>query len=286
MIFSSGCEMEGQSETNATGIQAEKVSYLIDGRPVTLVNGMSVTQAAPGSASKIVTKIDGRPTMADINQDGLEDKLQIMTHSSGGSGTYYYFVAALAASDGYEGTEGILLGDRIAPAEIKVNGRQITIGWLDRGPGQPFSATPDQPRQRVFIYDAETRQFAQVERDFEGEADPRRMTLSMKPWIWVKAIYNNDTVVQPKQADAFSLTFGEDGHVNITTDCNTLNTRAIVESKQLRFDERMIDTRMYCEGAQEEQFSKMLTQVRSYFFTSKGELILEFAYDSGSMIFR
>jgi heat shock protein HslJ len=48
----------------------------------------------------------------------------------------------------------------------------------------------------------------------------------------------------------------------------------------------MAMTKMYCEGSQETEFVKMLLEVRSYFFTSKGQLILEIKFDSGVMKFR
>lgn len=43
---------------------------------------------------------------------------------------------------------------------------------------------------------------------------------------------------------------------------------------------------MYCEGSEEGDYSKMLGQVQSYMFTSKGELVFDLKFDTGSMIFR
>ena len=45
-------------------------------------------------------------------------------------------------------------------------------------------------------------------------------------------------------------------------------------------------TKMYCEGSQEADFSRMLAEVSRFFFNSRGELIAEFKHDSGSMTFK
>jgi hypothetical protein len=43
---------------------------------------------------------------------------------------------------------------------------------------------------------------------------------------------------------------------------------------------------MYCENSQEAEFTKMLGEVESYYFTNRGELVFNLKFDSGSMIFR
>jgi heat shock protein HslJ len=58
-----------------------------------------------------------------------------------------------------------------------------------------------------------------------------------------------------------------------------------VDKNKISFTE-MFTTEMYCEGSLDSDFSKMLGEVQSYLFTSKGELILELKLDTGSMIFR
>ena len=43
---------------------------------------------------------------------------------------------------------------------------------------------------------------------------------------------------------------------------------------------------MYCEGSQESDFQKLLQNTGSYHFTSKGELIFDLKFDSGTVTFR
>ena len=48
----------------------------------------------------------------------------------------------------------------------------------------------------------------------------------------------------------------------------------------------MMSTLMFCEGSQEEEFTHILTNTSGYLFTSRGELILELKFDSGTVTFR
>ena len=279
-----GCSKAGDVETGSNG-DPLNTSYRIGDQVVMLVNGQAETPAAPGSSTKITTEVWGTPQFADLDSDGREDAALVLIHDSGGSGTFYYVVAAIQEDDGYRGTPGVLLGDRIEPSNITVVDNRITVGFLGREPDDAFAVPPSDPMEQLAIYDPETLQLAQVARDFEGEADPARMTLQMKTWYWVKTVYNDDTVHTPAKPDVFSLTFGDDGNVNVTTDCNNVRGNYVVDENRIQFGQ-MMSTRMYCEGSQEQLFSKMLDSISSYFFTNRGQLVLEIKFDSGSMIFR
>ena len=279
-----GCAKSGDVESQGNSSPLD-TSYLIGDQVVTLVDGHAQVPAAPGSSTTITTGVWGTPEIADLNGDGREDAALVLIHDSGGSGTFYYVVAAIRDDDGYRGTPGVFLGDRIEPRGIAVVDNRITVEFLERAPGDAFAASPSVPAEQLAIYDAETGQLAQVARNFEGEADPARMTLQMKTWYWVKTAYNDDTVHTPIEPDVFSLTFDEEGNLHVTTDCNTMNGRYLVDEHRIQF-EQMASTRMFCEGSQEQEFAKMLESVSSYLFTDRGQLVLEVRYDSGSMIFR
>ena len=124
-----------------------------------------------------------------------------------------------------------------------------------------------------------------VVKDFEGEADPDRMTLGMTKWNWIKTAYSDDKIVTPLKEKKFTLTFKNNNTFSATTDCNGVGGEYKTKDKNITFD-KMMSTLMYCEGSQEAEFAKMLTETQSYMFTSKGELVLMLKYDSGSVIFR
>ncbi len=109
--------------------------------------------------------------------------------------------------------------------------------------------------------------------------------LQSKTWTWERTIYNNDTVQMPEEAGAFTLRFSDDDQVQVGTDCNNMRGGYIVTDNRIEFG-RMMSTRMYCEGSQEDLFAGMLENVTSYFIDDEGRLILELKYDSGSVILR
>ena len=263
-------------------------AYTLDGvqDTVTLVDGRSEAPAAPNSAARVLTAVWGDPILADFSGDGREDAVLVLTQTRGGSGTFYYLAAAVREDDGYRAIGGAFLGDRILPQTVGVEGKRITVAYLDRNAGEAMATPPSQPRERMFVYDtAGGGHLAVVAQDFEGEADPARMDLQMKTWAWRRTLYNNDTVEEPNEPGAFTLTFEDDGRVLIGTDCNTMRGSYQAEGKRLQFS-TVMGTRMYCEGSQEGLFTGALEQVNGYLFTGRGQLVLELRYDTGSMIFQ
>ena len=132
----------------------QNATYIIDGQPVTLVNGVAEQEAAPGSASKKVTKYFGNAVELDLNGDGLMDTGLILTQEGGGSGTFFYVAAALQQAGGsYQGTNAIFLGDRIAPQSTNVdpnNPAQFIVNYADRKASEPMSAQPSIGVSRTF----------------------------------------------------------------------------------------------------------------------------------------
>ena len=269
-------------------------TYTINGEKVTLKNGVSEV-AIPGSVEKIVTKVFGNEVRHDLNNDGREDTVFLLTQETGGSGVFYYVVARINATSGPIGSDAVLLGDRIAPQTTYMdegtttNGTKrqnvIVVNYAIRKVGEPMTTQPSIGKSIWLKLDTKTMQFGEVAQNFEGEADPTRMTLDMKTWAWTKTLYSDDKLVTPKSAGKFTITFKKDGTFSATTDCNGVGGEYIVNKNQITFS-KMMSTLMYCEGSQESDFTKMLEQSTSYMFTSKGEMVLLLKYDSGSVMFK
>jgi len=119
-------------------------TYIIEEKSVTLVNGKTEQEIVAGSASKLKTMAFGTPTKGDLNDDGIVDAALILTQNSGGSGTFYYAAAAVYNSGNKKtvGTNGILLGDRIAPQNILINGEIILVNYADRKKGESMATPP------------------------------------------------------------------------------------------------------------------------------------------------
>ena len=117
-------------------------TYIIDGIPVTLVDGKSAQSAAPGSAETITTQLFGAPVLGDVNGDGVNDAAVILVQTGAGSGTFYYAAVAVATSTGTVGTNAVLLGDRIAPDTTQIANGIVTVNYADRKPTDPMSTPP------------------------------------------------------------------------------------------------------------------------------------------------
>ena len=173
MLLIAGVVLYGsQTKQTADHINA---TYIIEGQAVTLHDGFSETEI-PDSATKITTRYFGNEIKADLDGDGDEDVAFIITQSAGGSGTFYYAVAALNTDGAYVGSDGYLLGDRIAPqsTEISQNPRHknvVVFNYSDRSMGEPMSASPSVSKSVYLKIVPEDNQWAIVEPAFEGESD-------------------------------------------------------------------------------------------------------------------
>ncbi len=116
-------------------------TYSIDGSAVTLINGKAA-EAIPDSSAQKVTTLFEANTKGDLHGDGIEDAVVILTQNSGGSGTFYYVAEALKTDVGYQGTNAILLGDRIAPVSNEIRHGFVLVNYADREKGQPMTARP------------------------------------------------------------------------------------------------------------------------------------------------
>jgi heat shock protein HslJ len=267
-------------------VDHRNADYRIGGQRVTLVDGRAEMPAAPGSAAMIVTTCCGNEARADLNGDGRDDSVFVLTQQTGGSGTFFYVAAALVADVRYVGSHAVLLGDRVVPQNIEIDSDGIvTVHYADRAPGESFATPPSVPKSLRLKLDTKSLQFGEVAQDFAGEADPATMRLDMKSWVWVAARYSDGTELVPRRPDAFTLTFGADGRFTATTDCNRMGGTYTAAGDALTFGDTFA-TRMFCEGSQENEFSALLEAVVSYRFTARGQLVLALDAGRGSVELR
>ena len=104
-----------------------------------------------------------------------------------------------------------------------------------------------------------------------------------RPWKWVRTQMSSGDVTSPIKQDAFTITFGEDGKVTGTTDCNNFFGSYTVQDNLISFGD-LASTKMYCEGSQESDFLRYLGEVQSFLIVGN-QLVLEIKYDSGQVIF-
>lgn len=159
----------------------KNVTYVIGGRPVTLVNGRAESESAPGSASKTITQYFGNEAMGDLNGDGMPDVVFILTQTGGGSGTFFYAVIALKTPDGYRGTNAMFLGDRIAPQTTEIHDGRAVVNFADRAVGESFAVAPHVGKSVWIHLDINKMEIGEWVKDFEGETDISRLIQVYNP---------------------------------------------------------------------------------------------------------
>ncbi len=153
----------------------KNAEYRIDGISIQLTDGLSEIEAAPGSSSKITTRYMGNEYKTDLNDDRREDVVFLLTQETGGSGIFYYAVAALNTEQGYVGSDGYFLGDRIAPQTITMsqNPRHkhvVVVNYADRAASEPMTTQPSLGKSAYLKLDTTSMMWAIVEPNFEGES--------------------------------------------------------------------------------------------------------------------
>ncbi|MGI6637002.1 MAG: hypothetical protein ACOX2Z_01440 [Minisyncoccales bacterium] len=134
------CNQREVSEPNRSDYKS--IVYRINDVEVKLEDGYA-EESIPNSASKIITSYFGNELVTDLNGDGLDDVVFYITQQTGGTGTFYYIVAALNSEDGYIGSNGYFIGDRIAPQAIEEIGEGIVVvNYAERGEDEPMTEEP------------------------------------------------------------------------------------------------------------------------------------------------
>lgn len=276
----------GNTPVSTTKPDVKNISYSIEGKAVVLKDGVSEVSTLPNSTLKTTTQYFGNDAVGDLNEDGIPDTAFLLTQNTGGSGTFYYVVVALKTSaGGYIGTNAILLGDRIAPQTTEIKDGVLAVNYAVRNPGEPMTTRPSMGKTMWIKVDTKTNQIVEWVKDFEGEANPSVMKLDMQTWHWTSTTYTNSQTVIPKISNKFALTFTLPNRFSASTDCNGVGGEYSVTGSTIVFT-KMMSTMMYCQDSQEQVFSGMLGDVKSYHFTSKGELIFDLKTNGGQMIFR
>lgn len=143
--------------------------YLFSGEWVHLEEGKAEVPAAPDSASVVSYQYFGNETYGDLDGDGDEDAVFLITQDSGGSGTFFYVVGAIREGEHYRGTQAMFIGDRIAPQTTEFRDGQVIVNYAERTPGEPFTTPPSFGKSLYVKYSVDTNDFGEVVQNFEGE---------------------------------------------------------------------------------------------------------------------
>src|SRR3989339_952033 len=123
-------------------LNAKSCTYSVDGKDITLKDGYAAQAINADSATKLITRYFGNELAGYFDDDEFSDRAFILTQESGGSGTFFYLAAALGSKDKCNGTNAILLGDRIAPQTTEFRNGEIIVNYAERRPEEPMTASP------------------------------------------------------------------------------------------------------------------------------------------------
>ena len=162
-----------KEKTEALETAYKNISYTILGKSVTLENGVAETEATSDSATKTITRYFGNELKADLDGDGLEDVAFIITQNNGGSGIFFYAVAARNTGSGYAGSDAYLLGDRIAPQSTTLSQNPkhkhvIVFNYADRAKDEPMTALPSLNKSVYLKINPITMHWETISSDFES----------------------------------------------------------------------------------------------------------------------
>lgn len=138
---------QGTSSTDRTSMAQGKpdplnATYVIDGQPVTLVDGQVEHPVAPDSAMTERVYVWGEPVYGDLDGDGDGDAIVVLVQQTGGSGTFVYVAAAVQKAGRYTGSEAVFLGDRIDMPLATIDHGILQVRFLDRPSEASFAEAP------------------------------------------------------------------------------------------------------------------------------------------------
>jgi heat shock protein HslJ len=93
-------------------------------------------------------------------------------------------------------------------------------------------------------------------------------------WVWQGATVGGQDVILPSEPGAFTLTFGMNGQVSGTTDCNQYGATSQLGSDGVISVNSLYSTKMFCEGAQETEYTGLLSAVTRQALDPSGNLMM------------
>lgn len=140
----------------SSGNNPLNTTYTIGDKEIKLIDGKAEVDIVPGETTKEKVAVFGEPVYGDINDDGLDDAILMLTDDAGGTGTFYYITASIqkkvGTETGYMGLNSIFLGDRIAPQNIEIKNGIVIANYADRKQGEPMTARPSEGISKYAVF--------------------------------------------------------------------------------------------------------------------------------------
>ena len=93
VILAGGCSSDSgnrpQGRAASPDTEYRNAEYVIEDQRVKLTDGPAEAETSSGSASRIVTRYFGNELKTDLNDDGRQDVVFVVTQQRGGSGRMF-----------------------------------------------------------------------------------------------------------------------------------------------------------------------------------------------------
>jgi len=171
-FFALNAYIYNEKQESEVAQQVQDLSFFISGEMIDFENGVATAKTSLGGDSETTVRYFGNEIEHDVDGDGVDDIVFLITQETAGSGTFFYAVGALKREEGYLGTHAVYIGDRVAPQNITPGeGRQVVVNYTDRAPGEPMTAQPSVGKSLYLLLDTEDLQFGEVVQNFEGDGE-------------------------------------------------------------------------------------------------------------------
>lgn len=137
--------------------------FIMGGEPVSLADGVGHVNTTLGGGGLSTVRYFGNEVAQDVDGDGIDDMVFLVTQETADGSTFFYVVAALKSLGGYTGSQAVLLGEGIMPQTTeKGEGRSVIVNYASKG-------QPSIGKSIHLLLDPVTHEFGEVVQNFEGE---------------------------------------------------------------------------------------------------------------------
>jgi hypothetical protein len=153
-IFKKETSNQPTNETGSSSLQPNpsNATFIFDDEQITLSEGRFESTDSFGGAFSEEVRILDKFDYGDINSDNKTDTVLLLARYGAGSGSFVYLAGYVSGPVNYKGTKVFFIGDRVAPQSISIINNVVNVKYLDRAPGEPFTAEPTIPITKSFVY--------------------------------------------------------------------------------------------------------------------------------------
>lgn len=204
--------------------------------------------------------VTSRSPMSEDEAARFADATKVLYRGESGEITVEYISNLARVTSGFY--DGVVFRQVVAASGAKYEGEKGLTLWTKNN-----EVRIETPQQVVYTGMAvppeePTPTPAAVVPEITASTSPTSTTptetisFTEKTWVWESAVQGGETI-QPKKADAFSLTFTADGTVRGTTDCNGFGGDYKNSDDEITLGALRM-TLMFCENSEEGLFVGLL----------------------------